>query len=209
MEKLVRVMGLCLWKNGQPSDTWEGTFLVDENGWAEGVIKATPTDEEKLIFGIYHSAKVLELISSDGEYCSFYTGKFDNGYYGGSCGSASGEFRLSQGESQILTGEIDLTSNLDHAVEEEVAALRSKLPALRENYIDQELYSKWSNDRRLISIRVIKGLLLEEDFEPEEVEEISTALEEKGLPINAETIGILGRRPKAPMTHPLGPDDGE
>ena len=208
MEKLVRVMGLRLW-NEQPSDTWESTFLVDENGWAEGVIKATPTDEEKLIFGIYHSAKVLELISSDGEYCSFYTGKFDNGYYKGSCGPKIGEFQLRQGKSQILTDEINLTSNLDHAVEEEVAALESKLPALRTNYINQELYSKWSNDRRLISIKAIKRLLLGEDFEQEEVEEISTALKEKGLPISVDTIGVLARRPQAPMTHPLGPDDGE
>ena len=66
MAKLIDIKGYCNTSNKyefNDDNMWKGQLLLEEDGWFEGIVNDAVSQfaEDKMIFGIYHPGKIIEL----------------------------------------------------------------------------------------------------------------------------------------------------
>lgn len=66
MAKLIDIKGYCNTSNKyefNDDNMWKGQLLLEEDGWFEGIVNDAVSQcaEDKMIFGIYHYGRIIEL----------------------------------------------------------------------------------------------------------------------------------------------------
>ena len=132
MSKLVDIKGYWNMSGGydfNDNDMWEGKLLLEDDGWFEGIVNdpTSPYTGDRMVFGIYHPTKVIELLKISPANVSdpfVFRGQRDAKGYEGQF-EAIGLFGATPcGVSHIITQDAELNrGNVDLEVQE----LQSKI----------------------------------------------------------------------------------
>ena len=130
MSKLMNIKGYWNMSGGYDfnnNDMWEGKLLLEDDGWFEGIVfdPNSPYIGDRMIFGIYHPDKVIELIKVSPANVSdpfVFRGQKDGDVYEGEfsvlglfgehyCGM--NRMVTEQYNGDLIAGTIDLSNKID------------------------------------------------------------------------------------------------
>ena len=166
-------------------DMWEGKFLLEDDGWFEGVVKDPSSlsyTDDRFIFGVYHPGKVIELFKLTPTSVNspfVFHGKRDSNGYDGSLEVIGLFGTMPFGASRIVTQEV---VDVKDAVDKEVNGVKARIDRYKFFLMDdigREFYDNSIAMRRRMSQIVLRNYE-GRAFTPEEADEI---MEEVG-PIN-------------------------
>ena len=149
MEKLKNITGY--WnlhddRELEDNDMWQGTILVGDDGWFEGLIYDINGDENyKMVYGIYHSDIAIELVRVDNKNApvTYRALKNSSGYYKGDVFADTTEGDVLCGEVRIVTQDVNHYGSYDEAnnyFKEEKAYLESALDEIKKDDVCRGLY---------------------------------------------------------------------
>ncbi len=138
------------------NNMWEGKILLDEDGWFEGIANDPNSSykKDRLIFGVYHPGKVIELVKVTPKVVSdpfVFRGKRDvKGYDGklsviGLCGE------IDWGVCHIITQYAENEKDNERDIEEETRNLLRRIEAFKETSDYADLYNYSFNMRDTLS----------------------------------------------------------
>ena len=171
MNKLVEIKGFWNMSGDydfNEKDMWEGKLLLEEDGWFEGIVTdpRSPYTGDRMIFGILHPDKIIELIKVSPTNVSdpfvFRGQKYVNGYDGEF--SAIGLFDEQYcGVFHIITKEVELKDEND---KEE---LLSRIAKFKDNGFYSMLYENTLRIRDRLS-KYVLGKYIGEDNQEKDSE---------------------------------------
>lgn len=138
------------------NNMWEGQILLEDDGWFEGIVTdpGSPYKGDRMVFGIYHPDKIIELIKLSPANVSdpfVFRGMCDAKGYDGEFAviEALGEYR--QGTSRIITQDVDYVDVDEKNILEERNHLLEKLGFFKASNQFIELYKNTLAIRELMS----------------------------------------------------------
>ena len=160
MTKLVEIKGYWDMSGGydfNDNDMWEGKLLLEDDGWFEGIVidPTSPYVGDRMIFGIYHPNKVIELIKVSPANVSdplVFRGQKDaEGYKGDfSIIGFFGECRW--GSSYLTTKQVDDIKDIEKDKDE----LIERIASFKQNNDFYELYENTIGMRTQLSEYVLR-----------------------------------------------------
>lgn len=154
--------------NFNDADMWEGRIILEDDGWFEGIVcdPASPYTGDRMVFGIYHPTKVIELLKVSPAEVSdpfIFRGKRDAKGYDGEF-SVLGFFgEMSCGVSHIITRDVALFQEHGDSevagrdVEAETSELLQRIEAFKSNSDFRELYENTLAMRKSMSEIILRN----------------------------------------------------
>lgn len=169
------------------NDMWEGKILLEEDGWFEGIVNdpKSPYVGDRMVFGIYHPTKVIELLKVSPANVSdpfIFRGKRDAKGYEGEF-SVIGLFgEMPCGISHIITQDVDYLKENNYSevsernIESEKEDLLKRISIFKENDDFKELYENTLAMRKQMSEILLRNHI-GVDFSEEEVENLMSEIQ--------------------------------
>ena len=167
---------------------WEGKLLLEDDGWFEGIVNDMNSEYtgDRMVFGIYHPGKVIELIKVSPGVVSdpfVFRGNRDAKGYEGNY-SVIGYVEIPCGTSFIITQDVDYlkennySTAKDRNIELEKEELTNKIDIFKRKNDYKELYEKTVAIRNKLSEYVLNRYN-GNNFSKEQIEEILEPVQEK------------------------------
>lgn len=133
------------------NDMWEGKIILEEDGWFEGIVQDpnSPYTGDRMVFGIYHPTKVIELLKVAPMEVSdpfIFRGKRDAKGYDGNFSAIGLIGEMPLGVSHIITQDVEHLVEIgdligkDRNIESEKEDLLKRLEAFKEVDSFKDLY---------------------------------------------------------------------
>ncbi|MGM9878361.1 MAG: hypothetical protein ACI33S_06930 [Bacilli bacterium] len=170
MAKLIDIKGYCnTFGNYEfnEDNMWKGQLLLEEDGWFEGIVNDVVSQcaEDKMIFGIYHPGKIIELfkVSSVNKSDPFIfretmCAKGNDGQF-----STIGIFGEELcGVSHIIMQDVDILNQNDYLktsqrnIEFEKEDLLKRIQIFKKNNVFEKLYANTLARRKQLSKIVLR-----------------------------------------------------
>ena len=147
MSKLVDIKGYWNMSGGydfNDTDMWEGKLLLEDDGWFEGIVNdpSSPYTGDRFVFGIYHPAKIIELLKVSPSNVSdpfVFRGQRDAKGYDGDF-SVLGFFGEQYcGVSHLITQHVDYLKekNYPEVVDRDTESEKAELAKRYQTYCEQ------------------------------------------------------------------------
>ena len=160
-------------------DMWKGKFLLEDDGWFEGIVKDKNSkyNGDRFVFGIYHPDKVIELIKVSPADISdpiiFRGNKNNDGYYG--VMSVAGFIA----ERVIGVSRIE-TDSFKRETNDDLKDLQNRIKAFKDINDFKDLYENTKRIREDLSKYVLEKYE-GETFSREDIQDIIAPVEEEVL----------------------------
>lgn len=196
------------------NDMWEGKIILEEDGGFEGIVQDpnSPYTGDRMVFGIYHPTKVIELLKVAPMEVSapfIFRGKRDAKGYDGEF-SAIGLFgEMPVGVSHIITQDVEHLVEIgdsrekDRNIEAEKEELLKRLEAFKEVDSFKELYENTLAMRTQMSEIILRNHM-GVGFSEEEQETIMSEVQPINDRVEKDTVEAAKKLVK---TKPKNDDD--
>ncbi len=165
MSKLVDIKGY--WDMPNDNGMWEGKLLLEDDGWFEGIVNdpSSPYTGDRFVFGIYHPAKIIELLKvspADVSNPLVFRCQGDAKGYEGNFSVIVEDREYYWGVSHLITRDVDYLKEKDcpEVTDRDVGAekeeLAKRIASFKQNNDFAELYKNTVGVRSNLSEYVLR-----------------------------------------------------